>query len=143
MIRKFIRWVKRLVVYDELDDVRAFYEKFGQHIAPRPALGNPFRVNERINFMQEELDEFRQAALSGDLAGQADALVDLIYVAKGTALELGLSDCWEVLWQDVQRANMAKVIGKTHRGINIDVAKPPGWKGPTTEEILKEHGYGN
>jgi len=132
---KWFKTLKRKFVYDEMVDVRDFYKKFKQPMSPYPtqdlAAG---RIRERTDFMQEELDEFRKAYTEGDLPGMADALIDLVYVAKGTSIELGLP--WEVLWQDVQRANMAKVIGTTKRGIKVDVAKPPGWVGPKTEEIL-------
>jgi predicted HAD superfamily Cof-like phosphohydrolase len=131
-----IQWLKRKFLYDEMEDVRAFYEKFKQPMAKTPTqkLVTERRVQERINFMQEELDEFKRDYERGDLAGMADALIDLVYVVKGTAIEMGLP--WEELWLDVQRANMAKVIGTTHRGIKIDVTKPPGWVGPQTEAIL-------
>lgn len=140
MIKKLYTRIKRLFVYDEYDDVRAFYEKFGQPQGAIPSLRNMHRarVMERIAFMQEELKEYQDALMASDLDGMADALIDLVYVAKGTAIEMGLP--WEPLWQDVQRANMAKVKGKTKRGIEIDVAKPPGWKPPNTREILKAYG---
>lgn len=135
----FVR-TRRVFVYDEYDDVRAFYEKFGQPQGAVPSLRNMSfqRVQERIDFMQEELDEFKQSLRNKDLDGMADALIDLVYVAKGTAIELGLP--WEELWMDVQRANMAKVRGKTKRGIEIDVTKPPGWIPPMTREILEAYG---
>ena len=137
-MKKLFTTIKRFFVYDEMEDVRAFYEKFQQpmSITPTTNLVTPTRIAERAAFMQEELNEFNQGAVTNDLAAMADALIDLVYVAKGTAIEMGLP--WEELWQDVQRANMAKVIGTTHRGIKIDVAKPPGWVGPHTEEILKQ-----
>ena len=128
--------IKRKFFYDEMEDVRAFYEKFKQPMSSIPTqdLATPERMQERIDFMQEELDEFKQGAQTRDMALMADSLIDLVYVVKGTAIEMGLP--WEELWQDVQRANMAKVIGQTKRGIKIDVTKPPGWKGPETEAIL-------
>ena len=69
----------------------------------------------------------------------ADALIDLVYVAMGTAVMMGLP--WQQLWDDVQRANMSKVRGTTHRGHTVDVSKPPGWVGPKTMEILTKYGF--
>lgn len=134
-----ITFIKRKFFYDEFDDVRAFYEKFGQPIAKSPTrhLVTETRLQERIDFMQEELDEFKEGAKTHDLELMADSLIDLVYVIKGTALEMGLP--WEELWQDVQRANMSKVVGQTKRGIKIDVTKPPGWVGPKTGAILYHH----
>jgi len=124
---------------DELEDVRLFQKKFGQLNFTIPGHLTKRKLKERSDFLQEELDEFKQACQSQDLALQADALIDLVYVAKGTAVMLGLP--WETLWDDVQRANMEKVPGKTHRGHLVDAMKPPGWVGPRTMEILLTTGY--
>jgi predicted HAD superfamily Cof-like phosphohydrolase len=139
----------------DYDDVRAFHCRFGQLDPGRPVHLTRRKLRERANFMLEELDEFATGAglervddgyifsdwRDQDLAGQADALVDLVYVALGTAAMLGLP--WDALWADVQRANMAKVKGPTHRamGYGADIAKPEGWVGPRTVEILTAAGY--
>ena len=123
----------------EYRDVLAFHQKFKQLCPPTIGHLTSLKLRQRIDFMQEELDEFSLAAAEQDLAGQADALVDLVYVAIGTAVQLGLP--WDALWDDVQRANMTKEIGVTKRGYAHDVCKPPGWEGPETLAILKLYGY--
>jgi predicted HAD superfamily Cof-like phosphohydrolase len=125
----------------EYEDVREFHRKFDQ-LDPGPTITHLTyrKLRERINCMLEELDEFDVGMSENqDMLKMADALIDLVYFAKGTAAMMGLP--WADLWDDVQRANMAKVPGTTHRGNLVDVAKPPGWVGPHTEEILKLHGY--
>lgn len=136
-LRAWLVHIKRALVYDEYDDVRAFYQKFGWSMGNKPTPLHRARVIERTDFMQEELNEFKLGARNADLSAMADALVDLVYVAKGTALEMGLP--WEELWQDVQRANMGKVPAATARMAN-DAIKPSGWAGPQTEDILIDHG---
>lgn len=132
--------IKKLIgPRNEHNDVKDFYDKFGQPTLSRPSIWVKSRMRERAAFMQEELDEFKLALTYDQLEGMADALIDLVYVARGTAIELGLP--WNELWDDVQRANMAKVVGPTHRGFKMDVKKPPGWIGPKTEEILANAGY--
>lgn len=124
----------------ELEDVRTFHNKFNlldggktpRHLTSR-------KLQERVECMREEIDEFEDAIILQDLAGQADALVDLVYFAKGTAVMLGLP--WEELWDDVQRANVSKVRGVTKRGHAVDVTKPEGWLGPRTLDVLKNNGY--
>lgn len=74
-----------------------------------------------------------------DIDEQADALIDLVYVAKGTAVMMGLP--WDMLWDDVQRANMSKEAGVGKRGHLVDCIKPPGWVPPQTHEILQLAGY--
>lgn len=146
----------------ELEDVRAFHRRFGQLDSARPTHLTRRKLAERANFMLEELREFADGAglaplftlddegyrfvvnrvkADQDLALQADALVDLVYVALGTAAMMGLP--WQALWDDVQRANMAKEKGPTHRnmGFGSDICKPPGWEPPRTEEILSAAGY--
>jgi hypothetical protein len=48
---------------------------------------------------------------------------------------------WSSLWDDVNRANMAKVRGVGPRGNLVDCIKPLGWIGPRTEFYLGEAGY--
>lgn len=124
----------------ELDDVKDFQTKFSLGDHPQvPSILENNLLDQRIQLMQEELNEFKAASYPAkgrvvDLAGQADALVDLVYVTLGTVAIMGLP--WEKLWDDVHRANMSKVRGMTHRGHNNDVTKPEGWVGPKTTEIL-------
>src|SRR5882672_8713262 len=123
----------------EIAGVRIFMEKFGILLNGRPVHLTRKRLEDRMECMAEELVEFEQAAHAQDLAGMADALIDLVYFAKGTAAQLGLP--WEALWNDVQMANMRKERGVTKRGQLVDVMKPPGWVGPRTIEILRDAGY--
>lgn len=121
------------------DDVVTFMLKFGLLVHRTPGLLKQTELNDRIQLIDEERDEFKEAAEAGDLARMADALIDLAYVTMGTAAQLGLP--WQALWADVQRANMAKVPGMTKRGQVHDVCKPPGWVGPQTEAILYVAGW--
>lgn len=123
----------------EFEDVKLFQQKFGMLVHDKPVHLTERKLHERANFMQEELDEFTEAVNSHDLAKMADALIDLVYVAKGTAVSMGLP--WRRLWNEVQRANMDKVRGIGPRGVKVDCIKPDGWQPPNIEEVLKEAGY--
>lgn len=124
----------------ELSDVRAFHHKFDiLNNGKTPTMLTKRKLQERIECMQEELDEFKAAVESQDFPEQADALIDLVYFAKGTAVMMGLP--WEELWDDVQRANMAKVRGVGKRGHAVDMVKPEGWRKPDGALILKAHGF--
>lgn len=131
---------------NESFDVLNFMLRFGQ--LPRRLDGAEFqtphhiterKLKERYDFMLEELNEFRDAVLVQNMAEMADALVDLVYVAKGTANLMNLP--WDELWNDVHRANMSKERGVGKRGNLVDCVKPPGWVGPRPEFILGEAGY--
>lgn len=126
------------------EDVEEFNRRFG---LPHSGDGHPPGHLEpdvllyRIGFMLEELTEFAQAAARGDLAGMTDALVDLTYIALGTAAFKHLP--FEEAWAEVHRANMAKepVTGaddpRSPRGHRLDVVKPDGWTPPDIEAILE------
>jgi predicted HAD superfamily Cof-like phosphohydrolase len=116
------------------DDVEAFHIKFGVPLAGAPSFLDREANEFRVKFMQEELDEFKEDYANGDMLKAADALVDLVYVAMGTASMMGLP--WQQLWDEVQRANMSKVRAsgaddaRSVRKSALDVVKPEGWKGP-------------
>jgi predicted HAD superfamily Cof-like phosphohydrolase len=128
-------------------DVGVFHEKFGlrhgngQDVGPVDIPDDLMQF--RINFMQEELDEFVRASKTMDHAEMADALIDLVYVAMGTAHMFGYP--WNRLWDDVQRANMTKeratAATASERGGQWDVVKPEGWRPPDPATILRVHGF--
>lgn len=93
--------------------------------------------------MREELDEFCEGLIDDDHAKMADALVDLVYVAMGTAHLLGYP--WEQLWEEVQAANLRKrraaTADESKRGSTHDVVKPHGWTPPAIEAILQSWGW--
>lgn len=141
---KFIKFA------NEYGDVRDFHMKFDvptDACIPIPYIPEPNVTDYRAKFLQEELDEYIKACSEGDLNGALDALIDLVYVAKGTALMHGVSPAlWKELWEDVQRANMTKERAtsaedsRSKRGHSLDVVKPEGWVGPDGTAILRKHG---
>lgn len=122
-------------------DVKDFHHKFDLPAPAKPRQLDPDMFRYRQKFLEEELAELIEAWRNNDLAGQADALVDLVYVALGTAIFMGLP--WQKLWDEVQRANMDKVKGQDAEGATLrhalDVVKPEGWKPPQMERIIDEH----
>ena len=112
-----------------LDDVADFHNHMLEITSPSsPTLLSQEFCMERFRFMTEELDEFIEASMQGDIVGIADALADIIYVALGTAYQMGLP--FQAIWDHVHRANMRKVRGETKRGYDLDAQKPEGWVSP-------------
>lgn len=70
----------------DFQDVLAFHRKFDQPHGTRPQFLTPEAFEFRHKFLQEELQEFHDAK---HLVAQLDALMDLVYVAIGTALYVG------------------------------------------------------
>jgi predicted HAD superfamily Cof-like phosphohydrolase len=59
--------------------------------------------------MQEENDEYLQAAKNGDLVEVADALGDQLYILCGTILKHGLQHKITEVFEEIQRSNMSKL----------------------------------
>lgn len=116
------------------DDVKIFHEAFDHPVAITPTMLTQERKDNRIKWMQEELNEYTS---SENLISESDALIDLIYFAIGTFVEMGIEPSF--IWYAVQNANMKKLFpdGKPHFNENNKVIKPEGWKGP--EEAIEAY----
>lgn len=120
-------------------DVYDFHRKFE---LPRPEGFRPLSYELfcfRKRFMYEELEEFVDAYCAQDHAKVLDALVDLVYVAIGTAVMMGAD--FNAAWSLVHAANMEKVRATraedSKRGSTYDVIKPPGWKAPDLSHLVR------
>ena len=125
---------------DLINDIDRFHKKFGFEKTDKPNIpDDPELVNFRTSFLLEELAEYSQAITKKDTAGALDALVDIVYIALGTAWLFNLP--FEKAWKEVQRANMEKIRAKDttgKRGTKFDVIKPKGWKAPNIDQIVEE-----
>jgi predicted HAD superfamily Cof-like phosphohydrolase len=92
-----------------LNDVAEFHRTFNLPVLDTPAIPGPDRCALRVNLLQEELDELKQAIEEKDITGVADALSDIQYVLSGAILEFGLGPKFKELFEEVQRSNMSKV----------------------------------
>lgn len=119
------------------DDVEEFHRKV-VHVdtPPTPRLLSDERQRWAENFLHEELQEFEDAHDKNSLEDAIDALVDLIYVALGRLLEMGVPPL--EAFDPVHNANMAKVLGRTHRDSDTDAAKPEGWKPPDHAALVAQ-----
>ena len=142
-----------------MEDIHEFHTKFGLlHLGlPRNLPGELGDFRE--NFMQEELDEYRgsreavqymaeqplidKAEYTVQLEQQLDALVDLVYVALGTAHLQGFD--FLTAWRRVHLANMKKVraqsADQSKRGTTFDVVKPVGWEAPDHSDLVEVNDY--
>lgn len=92
-----------------LNDVAEFHRTFHLPVLELPTIPSEERCALRINLLQEELDELKQAISDRDITEIADALSDLQYVLSGAILEFGLAPKFKELFEEVQRSNMSKV----------------------------------
>ena len=133
-------------MFDDMDkdtlikDIDAFHKKFKFEKNNKVGIpDNNELVNFRTAFLLEELAEYTQAITKKDAAGALDALVDIVYIALGTAWLFNLP--FEQAWQEVQKANMSKIRTKSKskkRGTSFDVVKPKGWRPPDIEQVIEE-----
>lgn len=144
-------------VFDPMRDVEEFHRKFGltYHGPPRALTGElgAFRrqflseENEEYadssKFLEDHLQESDDASVTYELEKQLDALVDLVYVAIGTAYLHGFN--FREAWRRVQTANMAKVRAEraedSKRGTTFDVIKPKGWVAPNHSDLVEGHAH--
>ena len=129
-------------INNEFKMVKEFQKAFNNPYAEKPTLMGMERAKKRYDWMLEEIDEFIEATEEKDLVEQADAMIDVMYFALGTLVELGIEP--EKLFAIVQEANMSKLWedGKPHfRESDGKVIKPPTWKDPhslTVAEIERQ-----
>ena len=125
---------------DMLMDIAAFHTKFE---IPRPSGPELLPVEDmgfRISFLFEEMQELVDGFEADDLEEQFDALIDLVYVALGTAWMLGVP--FGEGWSRVHRANMKKVRcddefdPRSKRMHKFDVVKPEGWVSPDLSDLV-------
>jgi hypothetical protein len=122
----------------ESQHTREFAIKMGRPVADRPTLPSVELCNGFKRHLYEELSELDDAMRAGDLVNVADALVDIVYIAKHMGAVAGLP--WAELWDEVQRTNMLKEPGELN-GHKHGVVKPVGWQPPDLVGILKRHGF--
>jgi predicted HAD superfamily Cof-like phosphohydrolase len=119
-------------------DVGAFHTAVDQPVRSIPKMPTQDEIDFRIRLIDEEYGvEFKEACLTGDIVGAADALTDIIYVVLGTAHHFGIP--MDRCWQEVQSSNMAKVdsvTGKVRKRADGKVLKPEGWKPPNIPRAL-------
>lgn len=95
---------------ETIDKVKEFHEVFGLefHETPTAAVDNKIMAL-RHRLMQEENDEYLEAASAGDLTLIADALGDKLYILCGTILAHGLQHKITEVFNEIHRSNLSKL----------------------------------
>ncbi|WP_034057180.1 pyrophosphohydrolase domain-containing protein [Lacinutrix jangbogonensis] len=124
---------------NKIEAVKAFHTAFkiGHLESPKADLGNP-KNTLRFNLMQEENEEYLEAANNNDLVEVADALGDMLYILCGTIIEHGMQHKIEEVFSEIQRSNMSK-LGEDGQPIYREdgkVLKGPNYFKPNIKVIL-------
>lgn len=93
---------------EALNSVGTFHEAFDLPVLEKPIIPDAQRCMLRVNLIEEELNELKEAIATNDLVEVADALCDIQYVLSGAILEFGLAEKFKILFDEVQRSNMSK-----------------------------------
>ena len=119
------------------EKVGLFMKTFGQEVKTKPSLSND-KINKlRVDLIDEELSEFKDAIKNNDLKEAVDALTDILYVTYGAghAFGVNLDECFG----EVQRSNMSK-LGEDGKPIYNDagkVMKGPKYFKPDLSQFIK------
>ena len=119
------------------EKVGIFMTTFGQEVKTKPGLSSEKTNNLRINLINEELEEFKQAIKNNDLKEAIDALTDILYVTYGAghAFGINLDECFD----EVQKSNMSK-LGEDGKPIYNEagkVMKGPNYFKPDLSKFIK------
>ena len=89
------------------EKVGVFMKTFCQEVKSRPSLSTD-KINKlRLNLIQEELDELKEALDKKDIVEIADALTDILYVTYGAGHAFGIN--LDICFAEVQNSNMSKL----------------------------------
>ena len=123
-----------------IEQVQEFHETYGLSVENEQTTGNEKTKELRINLLQEELDELKEALGNDDLVETLDALIDLQYVLDGAFLSFGMQDVKNEAFNEVHRSNMSKLgeDGKPiHREGDGKVMKGPNYFKPDMVQFIK------
>jgi predicted HAD superfamily Cof-like phosphohydrolase len=154
--------ISKLESFDMVQDVEDFHTKFSvDYVGPPRLLPHDLAAFREL-FLDEERAEYQEhikrcendldggfGGFDNDnfthhLADAFDSLIDLVYVALGTAHLHGFD--FRRGWQRVHRANMRKMkAGEkgegSKRGSKHDIIKPKGWTAPDHTDLVRNHAH--
>ena len=119
------------------EKVGLFMKTFGQEVKTKASFSTD-KINKlRVDLIEEEVKELKDAINKKDLQETIDALTDILYVTYGAGHAFGvdLDKCFE----EVQNSNMSKLDnnGKPIFNENGKVMKGPNYFKPNLNQFLK------
>ncbi len=129
------------MITNAIDAVKEFNEAFKiKYSKNQKADLDESTIELRYRLMQEENDEYLEAARKKDLVEIADALGDKLYILCGTILAHGLQDKIEEVFDEIQRSNMSKLSADGTPVIREDgkILKGPNYFKPNIKSILEK-----
>ncbi len=123
--------------------VKEFHDAFGVPVKTEPDLSDAFINKSRIDLLQEELDELKEAIAGQDKVKTLDALLDIQYVLDGAFLALGYTNMKQAGIEEVHRSNMSK-LDEFGKPILKDgkAVKGPSYTAPDLIKIMENISHG-
>ena len=118
------------------EKVGLFMKTFGQEVKAKASFSTD-KINKlRVDLIEEELEELKEAINKKDLQETIDALTDILYVTYGAghAFGINLDKCFE----EVQNSNMSKLDenGKPIYNEHGKVMKGPNYFKPDLSKFV-------
>jgi len=126
---------------DTINKVKKFHEVFGLELHDEPTVNISDRIIElRHRLMQEENDEYLEAAKARDMTLVADALGDKLYILCGTIIAHGLQHKIMEVFEEIHRSNMSKLddAGKPIYREDGKIMKSTNYFLPDIKRILEK-----
>ncbi len=117
--------------------VKTFMNTYGQEIRDNASFPDKKIVQLRIDLIQEELNELKDAINNNDIIEVADALTDILYVTYGAGHSFGIN--LDKCFNEVQDSNMSK-LDENKQPIYNDsgkVMKGPNYFPPNLKKIIE------
>ena len=101
--------------------VKAFMNTYGQDVKEKASFPEDSIVQLRVDLIEEELNELKEAIKNNDIVEVADALTDILYVTYGAGHSFGvnLDKCFD----EVQRSNMSKLGAVSYTHLTLPTTK--------------------
>ena len=129
-----------MTIEKAIKHVETFHDAFGIENKYEPTAAiNDSVIELRHRLMQEENDEYLEAAKNGDLVEVADALGDQLYILCGTILSHGLQHKIVEVFEEIQQSNMSKLgaNGKPIYREDGKVMKGPNYFKPNIKQFIE------
>ena len=118
------------------EKVIQFMNTYGQEVKRKAEFPDATTTHLRVDLIEEELDELKEAIANDDLVEVADALADLLYVVYGAGHSFGIN--LDKCFKEVHNSNMSK-LGEDGKPIYREdgkVMKGPNFREPALRDIL-------
>ena len=118
------------------EKVMEFMNIFGQEVKKKPEWPDVQTKYLRVDLIEEELEELKDAIAEDDFVGVVDALTDILYVTYGAGAAFGVN--LDVTFNEVHRSNMSK-LGEDGKPIFREdgkVLKGPNYTEPDLQSMI-------